>query len=92
MKSVLEEFYIGNIIPNNQYFNKNSNLGKAMNIVETNEEKLLDLLKGKERELFIAFSGAQSEINGITAVQKFIEGFKLGMKFAIEGLIDSNND
>ena len=82
--SVLQELFYGNIIPNAGGFDKNSEYGKAMKQIEENEEKLLALLKDTEKRLFIEFANAQSRLNGITAEEKFIEGFKLGMLMMAE--------
>ena len=42
---------------------------------------------GKENQLFRDFVKAQSEINGITPVDKFIKAFKLGAKIGM-GLLN----
>lgn len=57
------------------------------------EEKLSSLPEGKEKQLFLDFCNAWSEINGATAVSKFIIGFKLGLQFTAEALKeDWDND
>ena len=81
---MLEELYFGNIDPNAQSFDKNSNFGKAMQVVSDTEDELLKLLDDREKQLFRDFVAAQSEINGITAVEKFIKGFKLGARIGLE--------
>ena len=85
---MIEELYFGNIDPNTQNFDQTSNYGKAMMIMCDNEEELMKLLEGKEKQLFINLMKAQSEINGITAVEKFIKGFKLGARIGLEILSD----
>jgi len=82
--SILQDLFYGNITPNLGGFDRNSQYGKAMKQIEENEEKLLTLLKDTEKKLFIDFANAQSRLNGITAEEKFIEGFKLGMLMIIE--------
>jgi hypothetical protein len=84
--NILEEFYFGNIDPNTQSFDSNSRYGQAMQIIADREEKLLVALKGEEKQLFLDFCNAWSEINGSTAVSKFIIGFKLGAQFTAESL------
>ena len=49
-----------------------------------NEEKLIGLLEGQEKKLFLELANAQSEVNGITEVESFINGFRLGARIAIE--------
>ncbi|OQB12601.1 MAG: hypothetical protein BWY15_02164 [Firmicutes bacterium ADurb.Bin193] len=84
MARVLEELYYGNIDPNTKSFQLGSSFHKAMQTVSDNEEKLLLLLTGKEKDLFIDLVNAQSEILGTTSLETFIEGFRLGAKFGIE--------
>ena len=81
---MLEELYFGNIDPNTQTFDRHSNFGKAMQVMSDTEDELLKLLEGKENQLFRDFVKAQSEINGITGVEKFIKGFKLGARIGLE--------
>ena len=81
---ILSELYFGNIDPNTQTFDRHSNFGKAMQVMSDTEDELLKLLEGKENQLFRDFVKAQSEINGITGVEKFIKGFKLGARIGLE--------
>jgi len=84
MRRMLEELYYGNINPNEKQFIRNTQFDKAMHILSENEEKLTLLLDGKEKKLFLDLVNAQSEINGITGVEGFINGFRLGARIAIE--------
>ena len=81
---MIEELYFGNIDPNTQTYDRHSNFGKAMQVMSDTEDELLKLLEGKENQLFRDFVKAQSEINGITGVEKFIQGFKLGARIGLE--------
>ena len=81
---LISELYFGNIDPNTQTFDRRSNFGKAMQVMSDTENELLKLLEGKENQLFRDFVKAQSEINGITGVEKFIKGFKLGARIGLE--------
>lgn len=76
MRRILEELYFGNIDPNTSFFPKDSNYGRAMETISDTENKLMELLEGKEKKLFLDFVNAQSEINGILSVEKFMDGFK----------------
>jgi len=53
-------------------------------VLSGNEEKLIGLLEGQEKKLFLELANAQSEVNGITEVESFINGFRLGARIAIE--------
>jgi len=84
MRRVLEELYHGNINPNVKLFIRNTQYSKAMQTLSDNEDLLCKLLEGKEKKLFLDLQNAQSEINGITSVEYFIEGFRLGARLGIE--------
>ncbi|MDD2294446.1 MAG: hypothetical protein PHC36_00065 [Eubacteriales bacterium] len=84
MRRMLEELYYGNISPNNKQFIRDTQFDKAMLVLSENEAKLTGLLEGQEKKLFLDLVNAQSEVNGVTAVESFIEGFRLGARIAIE--------
>ena len=84
MKSILHEFYYSNINPNEKPFKRDSEYIKVIKNLSDSEEKLLNLLLGTEKELFEAFSKAQSDLNEISVADSFVDGFCLGMRIAIE--------
>lgn len=87
MTSILEEFAYGNICPNDQYFKKDSEFGRAMELVSRNEQKLLDRLGADEKDLFQKYVEAQGEVNRLTAVKNLIYGYKLGLIMTAEAFV-----
>ena len=85
--NIIEELYFGNIDPNTETIDSDSDFGKASMKVSQNEDKLMELLGGKEKQLFIELINAQSEIDAITAVRKFTKGFQLGARFTLDSLV-----
>ncbi|MCL2343918.1 MAG: hypothetical protein FWC62_08500 [Firmicutes bacterium] len=83
MQSVLEDLFFGEIQPS---ICKNARAKKAGRIMDENEEILMKLLEGKEKKLFLELVNAQGEVNGSSAVENFICGFKLGVRMLMEGL------
>lgn len=83
-KSILHEFYYGNINPNEKSFKQDSEYGRVIKILSESEEKLLKLLNPDEKALFETFSKAQGDLNYISIADGFVEGFCLGMRIAIE--------
>ena len=84
MTQLLEDLFWGNIRPNETChvdFRLSEKTKKALFV---NEEKLLQLLEGKEKEYFVDFCNAQSELTGSTAVEHFICGFRLGARLFME--------
>lgn len=90
MHKMLEELFYGNINLNDQTFIRNTDFDKAMRTLSGNEDKLTELLDSKEKKLFLDLVNAQSVVNGTTAVENFINGFRLGARIALEILSDEN--
>lgn len=90
MRKMLEELYYGNINPNERQFIRNTDFDRAMRTLSENEDKLTELLDGKEKTLFLDLVNAQSSVNGITAVEGFINGFRLGARMALEIMSDED--
>ena len=82
--NALEELFFGNIDPNANLINRDSRYSKTMQAIDASESKLMKMLGGEEKELFIGFSNAYAEINGVTAVNKFTLGFRLGALFMVD--------
>ena len=77
----IEELFYGNICPNEQSFSENSQYGKAMAVISKSEDILTEELEGKLKSHFLDFVNAQSEVNGITAYESFLDCFILGAGF-----------
>jgi len=90
MQRMLEELFFGNINPNKKQFIHNSEYAKNMNIISDNGEKLILLLTGKEKDLFLDFVNAQSAVNAITAIENFIIGFRVEVRIGIEVMDDED--
>lgn len=85
--NILEEFYYGNINPNEKCFKRQSEFATFVKIVSDNEEKLIAYLGGEEKHLFSQLMNAQSEILDTEARERFIEGWKLGARFMLDTFI-----
>ena len=88
MKKVLEDLYFGEIQPNISDYDENPRLKKSAQVVDENEEILLKILDGKERKLFLDLVNAQGEVDGNSAVENFINGFKLGARIIVESIVE----
>ena len=87
MRNVLEDLYFGEVGANTFGKNENPRLKKAVQIVDETEALLMQLLEGKENEFFRKYANAQGEVNGSSAVENFIAGFKLGARIMLEAAI-----
>lgn len=86
MRRILEELYHGNIAPNVKAIIKNTEYSKALETVSKNENALTGIIFGNEKaeNLLDDLIRAQGIVNSITAVENFIEGFRLGARMGIE--------
>ena len=91
MKSILEEFFYGNISPQVQFIEKDSEYDEVMRIISSTEGKLLERIGGEEKELLQRYTEAQVELNQLTAVKSQIYGYKLGLLMTAEAFITSGD-
>jgi hypothetical protein len=84
MKSLLEEFAQGNILPEPRFFKRDSHYGRTMEILSMSEEKLLMELDGELKENLKQFSEAQAEISLLSGIDRFIYGYRLGVLMTME--------
>lgn len=77
----IEELFYGNISPNERSSPRDSQYGKAMPVISRNKAILTEELEGKLKNYFLDLVNAQSEINGITAYESFLDGVILGAGF-----------
>ena len=88
MKKVLDDLYFGEIQPNIRTYDKNSMLKRALQTVDENQGMLLKLLNGEEKRIFLDLVNAQSEVDGNSAYENFVFGFKLGARIMVETLVE----
>ncbi|MDD5017363.1 MAG: hypothetical protein PHO15_04585 [Eubacteriales bacterium] len=89
MQKILEDLYFGNTNPNEKQFVRDSDYDKTLRVICGYEEKLIGLLNGKEKSLFFDYVNAQSEINSITAIEYFADGFRTGAKIMLAVMSDT---
>lgn len=80
----IDDFYYGNIEPQNSKLNQNRLFRKKMNALSESEKELFELLKEDELSLFESYTDAWSYVNGETNRDSFRNGFKIGAKFIID--------
>ena len=92
MRRTLEDFYYGNIAPNEQQMAPDSELKRATDRVARYESQLKEQLKENERAILEKLIRSQHEIDSITALENFILGFRLGVRMMAECMDDSDGD
>jgi len=84
MRHFIEQFYYGNIEPQERSTPQPPTTRKQMDILVFNEELLTTVLTDKEKELFLAYVDAWHEVNSESNLDCFIMGFRLGAHFAYD--------
>ena len=84
MSSVLEDFYYGNIEPQELSTEITPKLKKKLSALVKKEEELTAMLPEKEKELFTNYVLAYNEFSSIGNSDSFISGFRLGARFTYD--------
>ena len=90
MRKTLEDFYYGNITPNEQDMVAGSELKQAVDRVARYESQLTEQLDEAGQTILTKLIRSQHEIDSITALENFILGFRLGVRMMAE-CMDSND-
>lgn len=81
MKSFIEEFYYGNIDPQELSSELGSSLKKKLNSLVKNEDEFREKLTDEEKKMFQQYTNLYNEFLSISIADSFISGFRLGAKF-----------
>ena len=81
MKSFIEEFYYGNIDPQELSSELGSSLKKKLNSLVKNDDEFREKLTDEEKKMFQQYTNLYNEFLSISIADSFISGFRLGAKF-----------
>lgn len=87
MSNIIEEFYYGNIEPQELSTEITPKLKKKLSALVKKEEELTEMLPEKEKELFANYVLAYNEFSSIGNSDSFITGFRLGARFTYDTFI-----
>ena len=87
MSNIIEEFYYGNIEPQELSTEITPKLKKKLSVLVKKEEELTEMLPEKEKELFTNYVLAYNEFSSIGNSDSFISGFRLGARFTYDTFI-----
>ena len=88
MSTFIEDFYYGNIEPQEVNSELTPKLKKKLSSLAEKEEQLTARLTGEEKELFLNYVSAYTEFSTISNSDSFISGFRLGAKFIYDTFIE----
>ena len=84
MKSVLEELYYGNIRPFANRRKISEEKQKVLQSMEDCRNQLLDSMTPEQKHQLEEYESCTDEITSQTECEIFIDGFRLGMRLALE--------
>ena len=74
---ILEEFWYGNIQPNERDIIPNSRFAKLLKLVTKNEENLAPMLSEDAKAVFEKLRDCQDELSSVSECNSFVLGFRL---------------
>ena len=92
MAGVIEELWYGNIDPQTQRVEGNSEIKNLLNLMGKNRDDLSATLTDKQKEILEKYDDCVNEMYCIIERETFAYGFRLGARFMLESLTRSNND
>ena len=88
MSSTIEDFYYGNIEPQEVNSELTPKLEKKLSALAEKEEQLATKLNGEDKELFQSYVSAYIEFSTTSNADSFITGFRLGSRFTYETFVE----
>jgi len=85
----IEDFYYGNIEPQEISTELRTELKKKLDSLSRAEEQLASKLTDEEKELFIKYASQSSEFLCVSNADSFIAGFRLGARFTYDTFINN---
>lgn len=88
MSDFIEDFYCGNIEPQEISTTLSTELKRKLDLLSQVEEQLTSKLTDEEKELFIKYASQSSEFLCVSNADSFIAGFRLGARFTYDTFIE----
>ena len=90
MPRFIEQFYYGNIEPQERSTKMNKSVQKQLEIMVNSEEILSKTLSEELKKLFLDYVDAWHEVNSESNLDSFIMGFRLGAAFTYDTFVSTD--
>ncbi len=87
MSKFIEDFYYGNIEPQESGSELKAELKRKLDLLTQTEEQLTSMLNDKEKELLVKYASQSCEFLCISNADSFVAGFRLGAKFTYDTFV-----
>ena len=88
MSNIIENFYYGNLEPQEINSELTPKLKRELSNLTDKEEQLTARLNGEDKELFQSYVSAYVEFSTTSNADSFISGFRLGARFTYETFVE----
>ena len=88
MSNFIEDFYYGNIEPQECSTNLTAKVKKSLSELADKEEQLTSLLADKEKKLFTDYVATYIKFSSTCNADSFIVGFRLGARFTYDTFVE----
>lgn len=89
MGNILEEFWYGNINPQEQSTEKSPAVKELLKLMGRNRDRLRGSMTEEQRETLEKYDDCVNEIHNIIELEIFSYAFRLGGKFMLATIMDS---
>lgn len=87
MSKFIEDFYYGNIEPQELNSELAGKLSKKLNALTEKEEQITAKLTDEDKDMFIDYVNIYNEFLSLSNSNSFISGFRLGAKFTYDTFV-----
>ncbi len=87
MSNIIEDFYYGNLEPQEVNSELTPKLKKKLSNLAEREEQLATRLTGEAKEMFLSYVNAYVEFSTTSNADSFISGFRLGASFIYDTFV-----
>lgn len=92
MRKTIEDIYCGRFSAANRPIKRGSEYDQAISVVTRCEKALREKLNPAERELLEAYSQACADLCGISCMENFILGFRMGAQLIMAVLLPDEKE
>ena len=86
MRSIIGEFYLGNITPSETKMRPSSEMAKAAAVLAETDSYLRAKLEGESLAALERLTAAQLDLVSLTAEENYVNGFRCGARFLLDVL------
>lgn len=86
--NIIEEFFYGNILPQESKSNFTAKLKYKLRKMSETEDKLIGMLSDETLQLFEEYVDKSNEFSCISSANSYVTGFRHGSRFTYDAFID----